>query len=199
MTEQRVRIVAGLGNPGDRYRLTRHNIGFMVADRLIERMGCDAGQPKFSGLAHDCRSDWGRVIILKPLTFMNRSGRSASAAMRWFKTDLEDLLVIYDDLDLPFGEIRIRPKGSPAGHNGLSSIIEHLGSQEVPRLRVGIGRPPHGDTISYVLSRFRPEEEADLPVVLNHASNAVLHLLEHGIHDAMGRYNGVNILAVEDE
>jgi peptidyl-tRNA hydrolase, PTH1 family len=198
MNEQRVRIIAGLGNPGDRYRQTRHNIGFMVADRVVERLGCGDPVAKFNGLAHDCRTEFGRVLILKPLTFMNRSGQSVGAAMRWFKSDLQDLLVIYDELDLPFGEIRIRPKGSPAGHNGLASVMDALGTQEIARMRVGIGRPPHGDTTSWVLSRFRPEEEADLPLVLNHASDAVLHLLEHGIEDSMGRFNGVNVLAREE-
>lgn len=199
MSEQRVQIVAGLGNPGDRYRATRHNVGFMVANRLVERLRCESGQPKFNGLIHDCRTEFGRIEILKPLTFMNRSGQSVSAAMRWFKVELTDLLVVYDDLDLPFGEIRVRAKGSPAGHNGLSSIIEQVGSQEVPRIRVGIGRPPHGDTTSYVLSRFHPAEEVDLPYVLNHAADAVIHCLQHGIHDAMSKFNGVNVLSAPDE
>jgi PTH1 family peptidyl-tRNA hydrolase len=138
------------------------------------------------------------VQIIKPLTFMNLSGRTVRAAMKWFKSDVMDLLVIYDDLDLPFGEIRLRQKGSPAGHNGLTSVIEHLGTQEVPRLRVGIGRPAIGDTTSYVLSRFRPDQEADLPHVINHASDAAQHWVERGIHDAMGKFNGVNILSVDE-
>ena len=193
MTEQLVRIVAGLGNPGDRYRDTRHNIGFKVADRLAERLGCGSAGTNFSALVYDCRLDSDKVILVKPMTFMNLSGRSVSSALRWYKAQVSNLLVIYDDLDLPFGEIRLRPKGSAAGHNGLSSVVELLGTEEVPRLRVGIGRPSVGDTRSYVLSRFTREEEADLELVIDHAADAVVHWLQEGIAAAMNRYNGVNV------
>jgi peptidyl-tRNA hydrolase, PTH1 family len=195
MTEESMRLIAGLGNPGDRYRRTRHNIGFMVVDRLVERLGCDEAQAKFSGLMYDCRMADRRIALLKPQTFMNRSGNSVGQTCRWFKVELEQLLVIYDDLDLPFGEARIRRKGSPAGHNGLSSIIEQCGSQDVPRLRVGIGRPSHGDTVSYVLSRFSKDEESDLHVVIDHAADAVLSWLEGDMDSTMGRFNGVNVLS----
>lgn len=194
MSEQVVKIIAGLGNPGDRYEGTRHNIGFMVADRVAARLACDGAEPKFSGLVQDCRTEFGRLAVLKPLTYMNRSGQSVSAALRWFKTDLEELLVIYDDLDLPYGEIRLRRQGSPAGHNGLGSIIEQCGSREVPRLRVGIGRPSSGDTVSYVLSRFRPEEREELGTVVDHAADAAIAWFEGGMDEAMSKFNGVNIL-----
>ena len=199
MTEQRIRLVAGLGNPGDRYRATRHNVGFMVADRFGDRLACDAAQAKFNGLVRDCRTDHGRVMLLKPMTFMNLSGRSVVQAVRWFDVEPEDLLVVYDDLDLPFGEIRLRARGSAAGHNGLSSIVEQMGSSDVPRLRVGIGRPSVGQSRSYVLSRFRPDEEAELPHVLDHAADAILHWLEHGLTETMNRFNGVNVLASEEQ
>lgn len=195
MSEQSVAIIAGLGNPGSRYEGTRHNIGFMVADRVAARLGCEGAQSQFSGLTHDCRTEFGRLTVLKPLTYMNRSGQSVSAALRWFKSDLEDLLVIYDDLDLPFGEIRLRRRGSPAGHNGLSSIIEQCGSQDIQRLRVGIGRPSSGDTVEYVLSRFRPEERAELGTVVDHAADAAIAWFQEGMDEAMGKYNGVNVLA----
>jgi peptidyl-tRNA hydrolase, PTH1 family len=198
MTEADIRLVAGLGNPGDRYRGTRHNIGFMVASRLAERPGCDSAQAKFSGLINDCRVDQRRLLILRPQTFMNRSGASVAQAMRWFKLELDQLLVVYDDLDLPFGEVRIRRKGSAAGHNGLTSVIEHCASQEVPRLRVGIGRPAHGDTVSYVLSRFSPEEESELPTVVDHAVDAVLSWEQHDIDETMARFNGINVLAIPE-
>jgi peptidyl-tRNA hydrolase, PTH1 family len=198
MTEGSMKLVCGLGNPGDRYRGTRHNIGFMIADRLVERLACSTGQAKFSGLLYDCHEPQ-RLAILKPQTFMNRSGNSVSQALNWFKLDLDETLIIYDDLDLPFGEVRLRRKGSPAGHNGLSSVIEQCGSQEVPRLRVGIGRPSHGDTVSYVLSRFSKEEEQDLPAVIDHAADAVLTWIEADIDEAMGRYNGVNVLQPLEE
>ncbi|MEX2426005.1 MAG: aminoacyl-tRNA hydrolase [Thermomicrobiaceae bacterium] len=195
MNESSMYLVAGLGNPGERYRGTRHNIGFMVANKLVERLGCDSGQAKFSGLVNDCRLTEVRVTILRPQTFMNRSGSSVVQALNWFKLDLENLLVIYDDLDLPFGEVRIRRKGSAAGHNGLSSVMEICGTQEVARLRVGIGRPSRGDTVSYVLSRFNKEEEAELGVVVDHAADAVLAWINGGIDETMGQFNGVNVLA----
>jgi peptidyl-tRNA hydrolase, PTH1 family len=198
MTEGSMRLVCGLGNPGERYRDTRHNIGFMVANRLIDRLGCSAGQVKFSGLLYDCHRPT-RLAILKPQTFMNRSGSSVSQAMNWYKLELDETLIIYDDLDLPFGEVRLRRKGSPAGHNGLASIIEQCGSQEIPRLRVGIGRPSRGDTVSYVLSRFSKEEEQGLPMVVDHAADAVIAWINEGIDEAMGNYNGINILRPTEE
>jgi peptidyl-tRNA hydrolase, PTH1 family len=193
-----IRLIAGLGNPGDRYRGTRHNIGFMVANRLISRLGCNDAQAKFSGLLNDCRDDDRRVYILRPQTFMNRSGSSVAQTINWFKLEPEQFLVIYDDLDLPFGEVRIRRKGSAAGHNGLSSVIENCGSSEISRLRVGIGRPSHGDTVSYVLNRFNPEEESELGTVVDHAADAVLCWLREGMDETMGRFNGINILAVPE-
>lgn len=195
MTDDSMLLVTGLGNPGDRYRGTRHNIGFMVAKRLVERLGCDGGQARFSGLLNDCRIDGRKIEILRPQTFMNRSGLSVAQALSWFKLELDELLVIYDDLDLPFGEVRIRRRGTAAGHNGLSSIIEQSGSQDVHRIRVGIGRPAHGDTVSYVLSRFSKEEENELGTVIDHAADAALAWIEGDIDAAMGRFNGINVLA----
>jgi peptidyl-tRNA hydrolase, PTH1 family len=188
-------LVVGLGNPGNRYEGTRHNAGFMVANRIIQRFGCDQAQAKFSGLLNDCRMDGRKVGVLRPQTFMNKSGTSVNQAVNWFKVDLENVIVVYDDLDLPFGEVRLRRKGSAAGHNGLSSIMQQCGSQEIPRLRVGIGRPSRGDTVSYVLSRFSKEEESELDAVLDHAADAVVCWMDRGLDEAMGRFNGVNVLA----
>ncbi len=188
-------LVVGLGNPGERYRNTRHNIGFMVAERLNERLSGGQAQAKFSGLWSDCISDGRKIGILRPQTYMNKSGNSVNQAINWFKLDLDQIIVIYDDLDLPFGEVRLRRKGSAAGHNGLSSIMQQTGSQELQRLRVGIGRPSHGDTVSYVLNRFSKEEEPELPAVIDHAVDAVLAWIEHDMDEAMGRFNGVNVLA----
>jgi peptidyl-tRNA hydrolase, PTH1 family len=194
-----MRIVAGLGNPGDRYRGTRHNIGFMVAERLIQRLACDSAEAKFNGLFNSCRSDLGRIGVLRPQTYMNRSGTSVVQALNWFKLEPEtQLLVAYDDLDLPFGEIRLRRKGSAGGHNGLGSIIEQLGSSEVPRLRIGIGRPSHGDTVAYVLNRFSKEEETDLEAVVDHATDAAIAWLRDGLDEAMGTFNGTNVLIVSE-
>lgn len=195
MSSDEMLLVVGLGNPGDRYRGSRHNIGFMVAERLNERLGGDQAQAKFTGLYNECRIDGRKVGILRPQTFMNKSGNSVGQAVNWFKLDLEQMMVIYDDLDLPFGEVRLRRKGSAAGHNGLSSVMQRCGSQEIQRLRVGIGRPSHGDTVSWVLSRFSKEEEIELPAVVDHAVDAVLAWIEHDMDEAMGRFNGVNVLA----
>jgi peptidyl-tRNA hydrolase, PTH1 family len=199
MTDGSVQIIAGLGNPGERYRGTRHNIGFMVVERLIERLGCDGAEAKFNGLFNTCRTESSRIGLLRPQTFMNRSGTSVSQTLNWFKVDpLDNLLVAYDDLDLPFGEIRLRRKGSAGGHNGLTSIIEQLGTTEVQRLRIGIGRPSRGDTVSYVLNRFSKEEEADLGLVIDHAADAALMWLTQGLDETMGRFNGTNVLAVPE-
>lgn len=199
MSIDSMRIIAGLGNPGDRYRGTRHNIGFMVAQRLIQRLGCDSAEAKFNGLFNTCRSDFGRVGLLRPQTYMNRSGNSVLQAVNWFKIEPEsDLLVAYDDLDLPYGEVRLRRKGSAGGHNGLGSIIESFGTQEVQRLRIGIGRPSHGDTVSYVLNRFSKEEETDLEAVVDHAADAAMAWLRVGLDEAMGTFNGTNVLIVSE-
>ena len=131
----------------------------------------------------------GRLILLKPQTYMNRSGTAVSQAMRWYKVRLEDLLVVCDDLDLPFGRLRLRPQGSSGGHNGLKSIIEQIGSDRFPRLRVGVGRPIRGDAVAHVLNRFSPDEEAALPAIIERAADAVMTWHAEGITAAMNQFN----------
>jgi peptidyl-tRNA hydrolase, PTH1 family len=199
MTGSVTRLVAGLGNPGGRYALTRHNAGFMVADALARRLGCAGTRTKFSGLVHECRHASGKVVIVKPMTFMNLSGKSVVPAMMWHDIELEDAIVVYDDLDLPFGQLRLRQRGNAGGHNGLSSVIQHLGTLEIPRLRFGIGRPPVGDTVSYVLSRFTKDEEAMLPDVIDLAVDALLCWADDGIDEAMNRFNRRDLLNPDPE
>lgn len=183
-------LLIGLGNPGLRYALTRHNTGFWVIDEMAARgkvnlreitgRSCLA-QAKFAGK---------EVVLAKPLTFMNRSGLAARALLRHFSLEPENLLVIYDDLDLPLGRIRLRPKGGSGGHRGLASIINFLQTGDFPRLRLGIGRSEGMDSgADYVLSPFTPGEEEQILKAVQTAADALETYLAHGLQEAMNRYN----------
>ncbi|MBX6341623.1 MAG: aminoacyl-tRNA hydrolase, partial [Thermomicrobiaceae bacterium] len=174
MADRGVWLIAGLGNPGPKYARTRHNVGFMVVDELTRRLGPGERRRRFDAEIAEVPVPGGRLVLLKPQTFMNLSGNAVAPAARWYRVPLERLLVVYDDLDLPFGQIRLRPSGSSGGHNGLTSVIQQLGTDRVPRLRVGISRPIQGTTVAYVLSRFSPEEERALPEVIARAADAAL-------------------------
>ena len=165
-------IVTGLGNPGRDYENTRHNIGFMVLKELARRHNPPAGRSRFRAEIFECFLGSEKVVLVAPQTFMNLSGVAVQQVMNWYKADLDDLLVVYDDLDLPFGQLRVRASGSAGGHNGLKSIIQELGSQQVPRLRVGIGRGP-GTAVAHVLSRFNPDDAKALPDVVARAADMV--------------------------
>ena len=165
-------IVTGLGNPGRDYENTRHNIGFMVLKELARRHNPPAGRSRFRAEIFEFFLGSEKVILVAPQTFMNLSGVAVQQVMNWYKADLDDLLVVYDDLDLPFGQLRVRASGSAGGHNGLKSIIQELGSQQVPRLRVGIGRGP-GTAVAHVLSRFNPDDAKALPDVVARAADMV--------------------------
>ena len=154
-----MKLIVGLGNPGKQYEQTRHNIGFIVIDKLAEKLNIQLHQAKFKGLFGSGLVEGEKVLLLKPLTYMNLSGESIRAIMDFYQIDIEDLVVIYDDLDLPAGRIRLRQRGSAGGHNGIKSTISHLGTQEFNRIRVGINRPTNGMAITdYVLGRFSEEE-----------------------------------------
>src|SRR3954453_13317332 len=158
-----MKLIVGLGNPGKQYDQTRHNIGFTVIDELAKRFHIDLDQTKFKGLYGSTIINGEKIFLLKPLTYMNLSGESIGPFMDYFQIDLDDLLVIYDDLDLPVGKIRLRQKGSAGGHNGIKSAIAHLGTQQFNRIRMGIGRPSVPMSISdYVLGRFTVEEWSDI-------------------------------------
>jgi PTH1 family peptidyl-tRNA hydrolase len=165
-------IVVGLGNPGREYAETRHNIGFMVLRELVRRHDPPAGRSRFKSAITEYFDGGEKVVLVAPQTYMNLSGVAVQQVMNWYRAELDQLLVIYDELDLPFGQIRVRASGSPGGHNGLGSIIQELGTSEVPRMRIGIGRGP-GTAVSRVLSRFNQEEAKQLPEVIARAADAV--------------------------
>lgn len=184
------RMVVGLGNvPLSRYGETRHNIGFKVAGEIARRV--DAGPPRkrFSAEYREATLGGKRVVIAFPTTMMNNSGVAVAQLSRWYKLAPADILVVYDELDLPFGTIRMRPGGGPGGHNGVRSVIQQLGTQDFPRLRVGIGRPTSGTTTNYVLSRFRQEEQPYVDKIIALAADAAMHWIVHGIDSAMNTFN----------
>ena len=184
-------LIVGLGNPGERYARTRHNVGFRSVETLAERHSLTFRQQWANSQLAEGIIHGQRVVLVKPQTYMNLSGQAVSALRNWYKIDpAHELLVIYDDLDLPFARIRIRERGSAGTHNGMRSIVAQLGTTEFPRLRVGIGQPPGKmDAADYVLSRFTPEEEAVLPDVLARVADAVDVILREGLITAMNRYN----------
>lgn len=182
-------LVVGLGNPGSKYAGHRHNVGFMAVDRFCARQGAGPYREKFKGQFTRHSLSGGEVVILKPMTFMNLSGSSVQAAMRFFKIPLGQVVVVHDELDLPFRTVRLKWAGGIAGHNGLRSIVEHCGGPEFTRLRVGIGRPQTGTPAQHVLSDFSIEERAELQDVLERASTALEDVLELGISSAMNRHN----------
>lgn len=179
------KLIVGLGNPGPQYSWTRHNAGFMVLDRLSRQAGISVTKKAFSGLSGDGNWAGERVILLKPQTFMNLSGRSVAEALRFYKLTPADLIVIHDDLDIPYGGVRLKLGGGHGGHNGLRSIDQELGSKEYLRVRLGIGRPVHGDVSNYVLSNFQKEEMDSLLNVLDGVIDAMEMLLKEGLPKAM--------------
>jgi PTH1 family peptidyl-tRNA hydrolase len=182
-------LVAGLGNPGREYERTRHNVGWMVLDELAQRHG-SPWRSKFSGSLAEARLGEARIALLKPETYMNESGRSVGAAMRFFKADPSALLVVHDDVDLEAGRLQLRPGGGLAGHNGLRSLAANLGSKDFLRLRVGVGRPGRGDrrpVADYVLSPFEPE--LDVKELVGRASDAVEATAGEGLEAAQTRFN----------
>jgi PTH1 family peptidyl-tRNA hydrolase len=187
-----VKLIVGLGNPGPRYRQTRHNVGFMVLDRLAERLRAAAWREKFSGEIAETSLGSEKLLLLKPMTYMNLSGTSVAAAAKNRTDDLgRDLLVVVDDVNLPLGRLRLREGGSAGGHNGLKSLAEHLGTQGFPRLRVGIGAAESGnDLADHVLSKFRPDEMPELERSLDRGIEAVLSFIERGLERTMNDYNG---------
>jgi peptidyl-tRNA hydrolase, PTH1 family len=185
-------LVVGLGNPGREYAAHRHNVGFMAVDEIARRTKADAFREKFSG-------EWARAeiagepaVLLKPLTYMNGSGQSVQPAMAFFKIEPASVIVLHDELDLPFGEVRLKMGGGHAGHNGLRSIMEHVGGADFARVRLGIGRPPpgfRGEVASFVLSAFTADERAALPDLVKKAGDSVLDIARRGFAAAMNARN----------
>jgi PTH1 family peptidyl-tRNA hydrolase len=185
-----VRLIVGLGNPGSEYQNTRHNVGFLVLDRLAEMAGIQIGKKAFKGLTGEGRLENRKAALLKPQTYMNLSGQSVREAMRFYRMAPEDILVICDDVNLPVGRLRLRPEGSHGGQNGLKSVIAEIGTDAFPRLRVGVGRPEgEKGLIGHVLGKWGPDE---LPVVreqTERATDAIRFILSEGIDAAMNRFN----------
>ncbi len=186
-------LIVGLGNPGKQYRENRHNIGFMLVDKLAERLDVSFSRVQHKALVTDGRYQGNKIILSKPQTYMNLSGQSVGALMRFFKLPLTNLLVAFDDVDLPFETIRMKSSGGSSGQKGMKSIIQQLGSEEFPRLRLGIGRPPgRMRTPDYVLQNFSKANAEDLAIFLERAVDAALLFINEGIEPAMTRYNRIN-------
>nr|HID59518.1 aminoacyl-tRNA hydrolase [Desulfobacterales bacterium] len=184
-------IIVGLGNPGDEYRLSRHNIGFMVLDELRQRHNITSSKSKFDVVFGQGRIFEHSVILAWPMTFMNLNGPAVSRLMDYFKVNGERLLVVHDDMDLTFGKIKIKEKGGHGGHNGIRSLIEALGTGYFTRVRLGVGRPEvKGEVKSYVLDRFDRFQLSFLDDLISMACDAIETILQKGIKEAMNRFNG---------
>lgn len=186
-----MKLIVGLGNPTAEYEGTRHNVGFCVIDRLVEQYGIPLDTVKHKGMFGKGRIQGQGVILLKPMTYMNLSGESVSAVAKYYKIDARDIIVIYDDINLDVGRLRIREKGSAGGHNGIKNIIAHLGTEAFPRIRVGVGmKPPKMDLAAYVLSHFSKEEQELMEQGYDRAEKALELLVMDDIAKAMNDYNG---------
>ena len=181
-----IRLIAGLGNPGPEYAATRHNVGFMVVDQLAAQFGSTwEKSSKWDALSAKC----GPVLLLKPMSFMNRSGHPLFAVAQFYKIEPQQILVVLDDLALPVGRLRLRASGGSGGHNGLESIIMQFGTEEIPRLRIGIGEAPREGSVDYVLNRFFDEEKPQIRSTINRAVEAVKCAIDKGLVSAMNTFN----------
>ena len=185
-------LIVGLGNPGREYEKTRHNCGFRAVDLLAENLGCKIDKLKFQGLYAQANYNGTKVFLLKPQTYMNLSGRSVLQLSAYFNIPPQRIIVMFDDISLEPGRLRIRPNGSAGGHNGIKSIIQEVGSQEFPRVKIGVGAKPNPnyDLADWVLSTFSANEEKALAVSLDNAAKAALAIIDHGVPEAANRFNG---------
>lgn len=183
-------LVVGLGNPGKQYTLTKHNVGFLVADELGKRVGIDIKKNKFQSFYGEGFVEDNKILLLKPQTYMNRSGEAVSSASDFYKIPLENIIVIHDEMDVSLGRIMIKPGGGSAGNNGIKSIISYLGSKEFIRVRIGIGKPEaKSDGSSHVLSSFSKSESSMIEDSIVTAADAVLEIIQNGLQSAMNKYN----------
>ena len=185
-------IVVGLGNPGSQYASTRHNMGFLTVDKLAQVQKFSFNKLRFKAWTGTFSCGGEKVLVMKPQTYMNLSGESVGEAVRFFKVPADHVLVISDDISLPVGKLRIRPSGSAGGHNGLKNIIAHLGTDQFPRIKVGVGVPQQQgyDTVDYVIGKPNKEEQALLIPALDKAVAAIPYLIENGVQNAMNEFNG---------
>ena len=185
-------LIAGLGNPGKEYVKTRHNCGFRAIDLLADKLGCKIDKGKFQGLYGQVSYNGKKLFLLKPQTFMNLSGRSVLQLSAYYNIPPQRIIVLFDDISLPPGRLRVRAEGSAGGHNGIKSIIAELGSQDFPRVKIGVGAKPTDDRdlADWVLSSFSVSEEKALSTALENAADAALCIIEHGVQEAANRYNG---------
>ena len=185
-----MKLIVGLGNPGLEYSKTRHNAGFLLIDRVADKLNVQLDKNK-------CRSQYGiyrrgndRIILAKPQTYMNLSGEAVSSLMHFYQIGPENLIVIHDDLDLPVGKLRLRRQGSSGGQKGMGNIIDHLGTSRIDRIRIGISNDKNIDTKDYVLGRFSKEETKIMDETLDRAADAVIYALDHDFDEVMSKYNG---------
>ena len=185
-------LIVGLGNPGKEYEKTRHNCGFRAVDILADKLGCKIDRLKYQGLYCQTTYNGKKLFLLKPQTYMNLSGRSVLQLSAYFSIPPQRIIVLFDDSSLPPGRLRIRPDGSAGGHNGIKSIIQEVGSQAFPRVKIGVGAKPHPDfdLADWVLSAFSAQEEKALTVSLENAAKAALCIIDQGVPEAANRFNG---------
>lgn len=185
-----MKIIAGLGNPGNEYKDTKHNVGWMLVDALADRLGVSTWKEMEKGLVADARIGTEKVLLVKPQTYMNNSGECIGPIMRWYKLEPEDVIVCHDDMDIPAGTVRIRKKGSAGGHNGIKSTIAHVGSENFSRVRIGIGRPlPQWSVIDHVLSAFPAEDVPKIKESIDYLLPAVECIVTEDVDMAMNKYN----------
>ncbi len=183
-------LVVGLGNPGKEYSLSKHNIGFMVVDELANRLGVSLNKIGFTSVYGEALFEEKKVVLLKPQTYMNRSGKAVTEFVGFFKILARDVISVYDEMDLSFGNLKIKVGGGSAGHNGIESIITSIGDDSFIRVRVGIGKPGQkSETVSHVLSRFRKDEKKIVEDALGRAADAVLEIIARGVENAMNKFN----------
>ncbi len=188
---EKLTVIAGLGNPGNKYENTRHNVGFSTIDLLSSKHGIKVNKLKHKALTGEGTIAGERVLLVKPQTFMNLSGECIRDIAEWYKLPMDNIIIVYDDVDLPVGTVRIRPKGSSGTHNGMKSVIYQLQSDEFPRIRIGIGKAPEGwDLADYVLSRFSADETGAIRESIERAADAAAAIVASGVSAAMNQYNG---------
>lgn len=185
-----MKMIVGLGNPGNEYAGTRHNVGWMLVDALAEHLGINEWRSREKGMVAEGRIGSEKILLVKPLTYMNNSGECVGPLMRWYKLEPEDIMAAHDDMDIPIGTIRIRKKGSAGGHNGIKSLLSHIGSENFVRLRIGIGRPQPGwSVINHVLAKFNDQEQEEIGDAIKQLIPAVECMVLEGPDMAMNKFN----------